>query len=236
MQKKDFIRTLVTLTLLTVSFTAFAQVDGSKTSQDTLYIYEEEVVYDTLYMYDSLPHPALMSKEELLDALRRDRGYGRLYHQRGHMYITGTDGELFRLDNRDLKGLLSASDYADYRKAKRNIAVSIPLYLASGCSAALAGIGLYQFCASFIQTAKYRDQLLESDRLPLDLWRSAMGGIYFLAGGALATTAFILPAIILTVKGKVGINNITNNFNSSAISLRLSLSPAPGGASITLSF
>lgn len=236
MQKKNSLRIAATWAFLLVTFTAFAQVDGSKNAQDTLYIYEEEVVYDTLYMYDSLPSPALMSKEELLDALMRDRGVGSLYHQRGRMYITGTDGELFRLDNTDLKGLLSASDYADYRKAKRNTAISIPLFVAGGCSAVFAGIGLYQFCASFIQTAKYGDQMLESDRLAVDLWRCAMGGVYFLAGGALATTAFILPAIILTIKSKVGINNITRNFNSSATSMQLGLRPAPGGAAIVLTF
>ena len=229
-------RFLLTLTLFSIFTAGLAQVDDSQTAQDTLYIYEEEVVYDTLYLYDSTPQLELMSKEELLAAFQRDRGVGSLYYQRGHMYITGSDGELFRLNDTDLKGLLSATDYADYHKAKRNTYISIPLYVATGGSAALAGLGLYQFCSGFISTAKYGDQILHNDQLGRDFWRCSVAGLFFFAGGALATTAFILPAIILTAKGKVGINNITNNFNAPSTSLRLSFGPAPGGAGLTLSF
>ena len=90
-------RFLLTLTLFTFFTAGLAQVDEPRTAQDTLFIYEEEVVYDTLYLYDSIPQLELKSKDELLEAFRRNRVVGRLYYQRGHMYITGTDGELFRL-------------------------------------------------------------------------------------------------------------------------------------------
>lgn len=236
MLKKMFFSIIVTGALLAVTVTASAQVDDPKTSQDTLYIYEEEVVYDTLYVYDSTSSSIPKSKEELLQALQKDRGVGKLYHQRGAMYINGAGGELFRLNDMELKGLLSASDYAEYRKAKRNTAISIPLFVAGGCAAAFAGIGLYQFCAVFFQTAKLSDQLLESDRLGPDLWRSAMGGFFIFAGSALATTAFIVPAAILTIKSKVRYNNITHNFNEPTTNLQLGFRAAPCGAAITLSF
>ena len=214
---------------------AFAQVDGDKPVQDTLYIIEEEITYDTLYLYDSLPQPALMSKEELLDAFRRDRGIGKLYYQRGHMYLTGAD-ELYKLDDNDLQNFLSATDYEDWRKAKRNRIISYPLFAAGGCSAAVAGIGLYQFCASFIQTAKYGDQLLESDVLGQWIMRSAFAGFFLFAGSAIVSTAFIVPAAILTVRGKVVPNRIAEGVNTPATTMQLRVGPAPGGVGLTLSF
>lgn len=236
MHTKNTSRLILAWALMSVCLTAMGQVDETKPAQDTIVIIEEEVTYDTLYLYDARIKPELMSKEDLLEAFRRDRGAGRLYYNHGNMYLTGTDGELFKLDNNDLKSLLPADGYSEYCKAKRNSYVSIPLYVAGGCSAAFTCVGLYQFCASFIQTATARDQLLESDNLGVDLWRSAMAGVFFFGGGLLATTAFMVPAILLTVKSKVRINRVIDNFNSPATALRLSFGPAPGGAGVTLNF
>lgn len=236
MHTKNASRLILAWALMSVCLTAMGQVDETKPAQDTIVIIEEEVTYDTLYLYDARIKPELMSKEDLLEAFRRDRGAGRLYYNHGNMYLTGTDGELFKLDNNDLKSLLPADGYSEYCKAKRNSYVSIPLYVAGGCSAAFACVGLYQFCASFIQTATARDQLLESDNLGVDLWRSAMAGVFFFGGGLLATTAFMVPAILLTVKSKVRINRVIDNFNSPATALRLSFGPTPGGAGVTLNF
>ena len=236
MHTKNTSRLILAWALMSVCLTAMGQVDETKPAQDTIVIIEEEVTYDTLYLYDARIKPELMSKEDLLEACRRDRGAGRLYYNHGNMYLTGTDGELFKLDNNDLKSLLPADGYSEYCKAKRNSYVSIPLYVAGGCSAAFACVGLYQFCASFIQTATARDQLLESDNLGVDLWRSAMAGVFFFGGGLLATTAFMVPAILLTVKSKVRINRIVDNFNTPATALRLSFGPTPGGAGVTLNF
>ncbi|MBO7586552.1 MAG: hypothetical protein J6T13_05165 [Bacteroidales bacterium] len=236
MHTKNTSRLILAWALMSVCLTAMGQVDETKPAQDTIVIIEEEVTYDTLYLYDARIKPELMSKEDLLETFRRDRGAGRLYYNHGNMYLTGTDGELFKLDNNDLKSLLPADGYSEYCKAKRNSYVSIPLYVAGGCSAAFACVGLYQFCASFIQTATARDQLLESDNLGVDLWRSAMAGVFFFGGGLLATTAFMVPAILLTVKSKVRINRVIDNFNSPATALRLSFGPTPGGAGVTLNF
>jgi hypothetical protein len=218
------------------ALSAAAQVDGERTRQDTLYIYEEEITYDTLYIRDTLPDYTGMSKEELMDVFLQDRGVGQLYYQKGGMYLIGAD-ELYRLNKNDLERLLSATEYENYRKAKRNQHISIPLYMAGGAALVTAGVGIYQFCASFIQTAKYKDQLLNSDNLAVILWRSAMSGVFLCAGSALAATAFIVPAVVLTVKSKVRINQIVNRFNASpTMTMQIRLGPTPTGAGITFSF
>ena len=214
---------------------AWAQVDGTVPSQDTLYIIEEEITYDTLYLYDTLPQPALMSKEELIKAFRSDRGIGRIYYQKGGMYLTGSEG-LFRLEKSDLQELFSASEYEEYRKAKRNQYISIPLYVAGSSAAALAGIGLVQFCASFVQTAKYHEQLLDSDNLGVDIWRSAMGGLFLFGGGMMVATGFFAPAIVMSIKSKVRINSLVNEFNTPTTALQLRAGPASAGFDLTLSF
>ena len=213
----------------------WAQVDGNVHSQDTLYIIEEEITYDTLYLYDTLPQPALMSKEELIKAFRSDRGIGRIYYQKGGMYLTGSEG-LFRLENADLQELFSASEFEEYRKAKRNQYISIPLYVAGSSAAVLAGIGLVQFCASFVQTAKYHEQLLDNDDLGVNIWRSAMGGVFLFGGGMMVATGFFAPAIVMSIKSKVRINSLVNEFNTPTTALQLRAGPASAGFGLTLSF
>lgn len=229
-------RLILALVLITVCTAAFGQVDETKPSQDTLVIIEEEVTYDTVYLYEGQVEPELMSKEELLEAFRRDRGVGRLYYNHGRMNITGTDGELYKLDNADLQWLLPADDYTTYRKAKRDGYISIPLYVAGGAAVVFAGIGLYQFGGSFIMFAKASNQLLENDNLPVNIWRSAMAGVFIFGGGLLATTAFMAPAIVLSIKSKVRINSVIDNFNAPSTTLQLRVGPTPGGAGITLNF
>ena len=48
-------RALLIFIVAGATFTATAQVDGDHTHQDTIYIYEEEITYDTLYVRDTLP-------------------------------------------------------------------------------------------------------------------------------------------------------------------------------------
>ena len=214
-------------------FAAISQVDDSKPRQDTLYIYEEEVTYDTLYLQGS-QLDELLTKEELMEAFQ-NRGIGQIYYNKGRFWLTGNE-EVYKLDKADLQMLFSPAQYEDYRKSKRNQYISIPLFVAGGGAAAIAGIGLVQFCASFIQTAKYHEQLLDSDDLGLNIWRSAMGGVFLVGGGMLVAAGCLVPATILTVKSKVHLNNIANDFNTSSTSLRISLGTTPQGVSITLSF
>ena len=214
-------------------FASFSQVDESKPRQDTLYIYEEEVTYDTLYLQGS-QLDELLTKEELMEAFQ-NRGIGQIYYNKGHFWLTGNE-EVYKLDKADLQILFSPAQYEDYRKSKRNQYISIPLFVAGGGAAAIAGIGLVQFCASFIQTAKYHEQLLDSDNLGLNIWRSAMGGVFLVGGGMLVAAGCLAPATILTVKSKVHLNNIANDFNTSSTSLRISLGTTPQGVGIILSF
>lgn len=214
-------------------FAAISQVDESKPRQDTLYIIEEEITYDTLYLQGS-QLDELLTKEELMEAFQ-NRGIGQIYYNKGHFWLTGNE-EVYKLNRSDLQMLFSPAQYEDYRKSKRNQYISIPLFVAGGGAAAIAGIGLVQFCASFIQTAKYHEQLLDSDDLGLNIWRSAMGGVFLCGGGMLVAVGCIIPATILTIKSKVNLNNIANDFNTSKTSLRLSLGTTPQGIGITLLF
>ena len=211
----------------------YAQVDGTVPSQDTLYIIEEEITYDTLYLQGS-QLDELLTKEELMEAFQ-NRGIGQIYYNKGHFWLTGNE-EVYKLDKADLQMLFSPAQYEDYRKSKRNQYISIPLFVAGGGAAAIAGIGLVQFCASFVQTAKYHEQLLDSDDLGVNIWRSAMGGVFLFGGGMLVAAGCLVPATILTVKSKVHLNNIANDFNTSKTSLRLSLGTTQQGIGITLSF
>ena len=163
-------------------FAAISQVDESKPRQDTLYIIEEEITYDTLYLQGS-QLDELLTKEELMEAFQ-NRGIGQIYYNKGRFWLTGNE-EVYKLDKADLQMLFSPAQYEDHRKSKRNQYISIPLFVAGGGAAAIAGIGLVQFCASFIQTAKYHEQLLDSDNLGLNIWRSAMGGVFLVGGGML---------------------------------------------------
>lgn len=231
----NFKRLTLVLFAVCATLSATAQVDGEVSKQDTIYIIEDEVTYDTLYLYDE--GMDLQSKEGLLEALKRDRGVGRLYYDKGHMYINGTDA-LYQLNNADLEDLLSPGEYAKYRKAKRNGYISIPFYVVGGTCAVFAGIGLYQFCASFVLTAQAHNQLLNSDDLGFNIWRSAMGGLFFFGGGLIGATAFFVPAIVLNIKSKVNINQVINDFNAPATTsaMQLRFGPAPGGGGLTLSF
>ena len=99
----------------------------------------------------------------------------------------------------------------------------------------MADLGLYQFAASFVATAKYRDQLLDSDDLGVQLWRCAMGGTFLIAGGMVAAIACFAPAVVLTVKGKVRANHVIRDFNqSTTTALRLNIAPVPCGVGVSV--
>ena len=230
-----FKRLSLIILIACAALSASAQVDKEQHRQDTLYIIEEEVSYDTLYLYDDEMMPDLQTKEGLLEAFKQDRGVGKLYYDKGHMYLSGTDA-LYQLSNADLEELLPTGEYAKYRKAKRNGYISIPLYVAGGAAVAFAGIGLYQFGASFILFAKAHNQLFESDDLAVNIWRSSMCGVFLFGGGLIGATAFFVPAIVLSVKSKVHINQVINNFNAPVTALQLRVGPAPAGVGLTLSF
>ena len=180
-------------------FAAISQVDESKPRQDTLYIIEEEITYDTLYLQGS-QLDELLTKEELMEAFQ-NRGIGQIYYNKGRFWLTGNE-EVYKLDKADLQMLFSPAQYDDYRKSKRNQYISIPLFVAGGGAAAIAGIGLVQFCASFIQTAKYHEQLLDSDDLALNIWRSAMGGVFLWVAACLWLRAALYPPPYLPSRAK----------------------------------
>ncbi len=228
MNKHLLIRTLVFIfgCLFWVS-PIWGQVDETNSSSDTLYIYEEEIVYDTLYLNNKS-----LSKEDLLEAFQHN-GLGQLYYNKGHYWLTGNDN-VYQLNNNDLQKLFTPAQYESYRKAKREQYISIPFYVLGAGAAATAGYGLVRFCAGFIQSANQTDP--SNSQAYVDIWQSAMVGLFFFGGGLLLTPCFFVPAIILSVKGKVTLNNIADEFNSPSTSLRLSFGPTPAGVGVSLSF
>lgn len=205
----------------------WGQVDETKSSSDTLYIYEEEIVYDTLYLNEKS-----LSKEELLEAFQHS-GLGQLYYNKGHYWITGNDN-VYQLNNNDLQKLFTPAQYESYRKAKREQYISIPFFVLGAGAVATAGYGLVRFCSYFIQSANVNDP--SNSQAYVDIWKSAMVGLFFFGGGLILTPCFFVPAIILSVKGKVTLNNIADEFNKPSTSLRLTFGPTPRGVGVSLSF
>ena len=216
---------------------ALAQVDGGIPSQDTLYIIEEEIVYDTLYLYDTLPNPALMSKEELLQAFRQDRGVGRLYYKKGAMYLNGGE-EMYKLEKADLQQLLSKPQFDAYCDAKRDQNISISLYALSGGAAVVAVLGFVQFTANFIAFASFRNQMMYSSDISHSIWLCAMGGVLLFGGGSVVSGALYRTAVKYKNKSEENFNNIVNKFNAppTSTSMELRVGPTPGGVGLTLLF
>lgn len=213
----------------------FGQVDVSEARPDTVYLYEEQVTYDTLYIYDTLPKPALMSKEQLIETYMSERGIGKMYYQNGKMYIAGTD-KLHRLDKADLKEIFLAVEYDEYCKAKRSVYWSIPLYVAGAGAVACAGVGLYQFAGSFVMMSKAGTRLSDNGNLAPKIWLSAMGGVAITAGSLVVAAGCLAPAVILTIRSKARLRNLAEEFGAPSTSLRLDLGPTPAGVGLTLSF
>lgn len=218
---------VITLGCLFLFPSVWGQVDETKSSSDTLFIYEEEVVYDTLYLQSKS-----LTKEELLEAFQRS-GLGELYYNKGHYWLTGNDN-VFKLDNNDLLQLFTPAQYESYRKAKREQYISIPFYVLGAGAVATAGYGLVRFCSYFVQSANVNDP--SNSQAYVDIWKSAMVGLFFFGGGLILTPCFMIPAIVLSVKGKVTLNNIAEEFNTPSTSLRLNFGPTPAGIGVTLSF
>ncbi len=218
---------IIILTLLIVfGFKiASAQVDQPATQQDTLYLYEEEVIYDTLYLYDSLPQPSLMNKEELIETVRKNHDIGNMYYSKGRLFLSGGNG-LYRLENDDVKELFNISDYDDYRKARRNIILGNTFYAIGGGMVALTALGIGHFSYSFHNFGTMDDS---------GFWKDPKYGAIFMAVGGVGTLASLITAVTVSNRGKGKLRVLAGKFNA-ATTMRLSFSPTPCGAGLTLSF
>lgn len=232
--KKNNIKTLViTFLCLFVTPCIYAQVDETKTASDTLIIYDEEIIYDTLYLQGT-PLDELLTKDELLEAFQKS-GVGQVYYNKGHFWLTGNN-DVYKLDNSDLQMLFTPAQYELYRKSKRNQYISIPLYALGGSATIIAGLGLVQFGSCLVLMAQVGSKLEFNDNLMVKAWKGVMGGFFFLNGGLLVATGCFVPAIILNIKSNVNLKRIAEDFNQPTTSLKLTFGPTPMGAGITLSF
>lgn len=224
--------------LMMLGLPLFGQVDESlQSQQDTVYLYEEEIVYDTLYVYDSIVPEKMMTKAELLKALCADRGVGTLKYQNHNFYIS-TEECLIKLDKADLKTLLSPSDYADYRKAKKSQWASTPLWVVGSVASATAILGIYEVASSYYY--RFNPSFSLDDMTTKALSKMGkVGYVMFLVGLGVSTFTF-KPAANMLNRGEDTLNRLARRFkaNSTAACAMpvCTVGNTPYGIGLTLEF
>ncbi|MCQ2284418.1 MAG: hypothetical protein MJZ57_05905, partial [Bacteroidales bacterium] len=161
------------------------------------------------------------------------------YH-RGH-YLISSGEQLFKLENEDLKSLLSPFDYDKYLHAQKNIRTAIPLFVISGCSLPIVGLGLAEFFSGWITMSKYNIAILANEETGLILTKNFTKGFFIAAAGLIIADAFLIPALALTIKSVNNHHRICSNFNENINfkkhqAMKLSLGGTPWGTSLTLTF
>lgn len=198
--------------LMMLGLPLFGQVEQPvQGHQDTVYLYEEEITYDTLYMYDSTRFEQLMTKDALIAAFCADRGEGTLKYQKRHFYLSAADS-LVKLDNADLKKLFSPNDYADYEKARKNELKSIPMWIFGIGAVGISAWGLYETSVGLYSS--WFDTNFPSGLAELGLKKpSTIGFIMFVAGTS-AAAVLLRYAIVYTNGGEDTCRRLARRFRS----------------------
>lgn len=238
MQHIYTIHILLLFLLTGIALPVFGQVDQpAQDPQDTVYLYEEEIVYDTLYVYDSIAPEKMMTKAELLKALCADRGVGTLKYQRHHFYIS-TEDSLIKLNGDDLKILLSPGDYADYKKAKQNQWASTPLWVVGSLATATSALGIYELASSYyyrFHSSGMTNQLSEEALKKMDKIGYAMFAI-----GLGVSIATFKPAAHIVNRSEDTLNRLARRFKSgtnySYVAPTCKVGSTPYGLGLTLDF
>ncbi len=221
-------------TLCFILFCESVRCQVDKTVQDTIYLYEEEIVYDTMYMINDISFESL-SKDEFIDMISRERGVGSIYRSSGRMYLTGQN-QVYQLGKTDLQRILTPAEFEQYNKAMRQKFATIPLYIVGAGGVALFAMGLYQFVGSLSLAVNTFDSPY-SEIIPSKCMGCAAAGFGFLVAGGLVATGCIVPALVMNIRSKSSINRIVDNFNNTkSKKIRLSFLPTPCGAGVTLQF
>lgn len=239
MNLKHFTYCFVFLCISVVwSNSALGQVDDSPiTTPDTLYLIEEETIYDTLYVYDSIAPEKMMTKAELLKALCADRGVGTLKYQKRHFYIT-TEESLIKLEKPDLKLLFAPKDYADYEAARKNQLKSIPLWVGGIASVGVAAWGLYNIAVGYY--SNWFDSSIINGMTEEELVKSRKLGFPIFIIGTAAAGLMLRYAVVITNGGEETCHRIARRFRSgsnvSFTPTKLTFGASPGGIGITFDF
>ncbi len=225
---------IVFITLCLTFFCKNVSCQVDKTVQDTIYLYEEEIVYDTMYMINDISFENL-SKDEFIDMISRERGVGSIYRSSGRMYLTGQN-QVYQLGKTDLQRILTPAEYEQYNKAMRQQFATIPLYIVGAGGVALFAMGLYQFVGSLSLAVNTFDSP-HSEIISSKCMGCAAAGFGFLVAGGLVATGCIVPALVMNIKSKSSINRLVANFNNTGNrKIRLSFLPTPCGAGLALQF
>lgn len=239
MNLKYYIYSFVLLCIVAAwSNPIFGQVDDPPQAvPDTLYLIEEQTIYDTLYVYDSIAPEKMMTKAELLKALCADRGVGTLKYQKHHFYIS-TEENLVKLENSDLKLLFSPNDYADYEKARKNQLKSIPLWVGGIASVGVAAWGLHNITIGFY--SNWFDSSIVSGMTEEELKKSRKMGFPIFVVGTAAASLMLRYAIVITNGGEQTCQRLARRFRSgsnvSYTPTKLTFGASPGGIGITFDF
>lgn len=225
---------LLTCTVCSV----FGQVEQpTPYQQDTVYLYEEQVVYDTLYVYDSIAPEKMMTKAELLKALCAERGEGTLKYQRHHFFISTADN-LIKLNKEDLKVLLSPSDYEYYKKAKQNQWATTPLWLVGGLATATSLLGVYEVSMSYnyrFNTSSSLNQMTEAQLIKMSKIGYAMFAI-----GLGVSIATLKPAANIVNHAEETCHRLARRFkpnsSTSYVTPSCTIGGTPYGLGLTLDF
>lgn len=224
--------------LMMLGLPLFGQVEQPvQEHQDTVYLYEEEVVYDTLYVYDSIAPQKMMTKDALIAAFRADRGEGTLKYQKRHFYLSAADS-LVKLDNADLKKLFSPSDYADYENARRNSLKSIPMWIFGIGAVGVSAWGLYEM--SMNAYSAWFTTSPPSALAELGLKRPTTVGFIIFVAGTGAATVLLRYAKVYTNGSKDTCLRLARRFRSggnvSYAPPSYTVGPTASGFGITFDF
>ena len=178
----------------------FGQVDKPKTAKDTVYLYEEQIDYDTLYT-------------TVTDTVALESPLA-IQCKHGQYYTIDTNQTVKKIQTSELQTMLSPLQYSEYKKARNSYYTSMPLLTLAGGSLIIAGIGLVQYFANFVAAVKNSDAMLDNDRYSQAIAICSLNGLLWVGAGMGATAIFAAPGIILLLKGNHHLKNIADDYNN----------------------
>lgn len=205
----------------------YGQDDKTKTSRDTVYLYEEQIAYDTLYVSNTDS-----SSIEALSAIQ---------YKKGQYYTFDENQTIHKLKLSDIKSTLSPWSFSKYKQARAYYYSSIPLLALGGGSLIVAGVGLVQYMSNFVVSFKNSDAMLNNDQFSQTVATSTLYGLIYFGAGMGATALFAGSGIALLVVGNHHLKSIAEDYNSAhhlsyLTAMKISFAPTPYGIGMTLHF
>ncbi|MCR5114221.1 MAG: hypothetical protein K6A95_00890 [Bacteroidales bacterium] len=193
-------------------------------SQDTVFLYEEEITYDTLYIGQG-------NTDERM--IQPDTSGVYLSSHRARIGVQDeTLGKFVPMSNETLQGLLTPTDYNQYRQGRRMVNGSYACYVVGSLSIAVAAVG-FSFFSTGIST---RQPLFGTEYQKFQRGNFAMFACGVLVGGIC-----LRAGVVINRRGKFKVRKAASSYNeihhlAYAPPIRLSFSGTPDGIELTLNF